>query len=37
MDERWNWFIDNPALRSALNATVFVAWFWLSVGLLAIH
>lgn len=37
MDERWNRFIDNGPLRSALNATVFVVWFWLSVGLLSIH
>jgi hypothetical protein len=37
MDERWNWFIDNASLRSALNATVFVMWFWVSWGLLSIH
>jgi hypothetical protein len=37
MDERWNWFIDNRLMRSAVNATVFVVWFWLSMGLLAIH
>ena len=37
MDERWNWFIDNAPLRSILNAAVFGLWFWLSVGLLALH
>ena len=37
MDERWNRFIDNTLLRSVVNATAFVVWFWLSMGLLAIH
>ncbi len=37
MDASWNKFIDNATLRSALNAGVFVLWFWLSFGLLSIH
>ena len=37
MDSSWNNFIDNMPLRAALNATVFVVWFWLSIGLLSIH
>jgi len=37
MDARWNWFIDHIPLRSALNATVFVVWFWMSWGLLSLH
>lgn len=37
MDAKWNWFIDNAPLRSIVNATAFVVWFWLSIGLLSIH
>ena len=37
MDERWNWFIDSMPLRSVLNGAMFGLWFWLSIGLLAIH
>jgi hypothetical protein len=37
MDATWNKFIDNMPLRSAINATVFAVWFWLSIALLSLH
>ena len=37
MDASWNWFIDNIALRTALNVTTFAVWLGLTIGLLAIH
>jgi hypothetical protein len=37
MDSNWNKYIDSMPLRSAINATAFVLWFWLSFALLSIH
>ena len=37
MDASWNRFIDNIALRAALNVATFTVWLGLTIGLLAIH
>ncbi len=35
MDAKYNWVIDNPYLRGAINAIAFAAWFWLAFALLS--
>ncbi len=32
MDIKYNWVIDNPYLRSAIDAVAVAAWFWLAFG-----
>lgn len=36
MDSKWNWFIDNGLIRTALVVTGFAVWLGLTVGLLAV-
>lgn len=34
MDAKYNWLIDNPYLRVAINSALFVAWFLAGYALL---
>jgi len=34
MDAKYNWIIDNPYLRVAINSTLFALWFWTAFALL---
>jgi hypothetical protein len=36
MDAKWNWLIDNVALRAAINTAVFALWIAASIGILEI-
>lgn len=36
MDAKWNWFIDNMAIRTALIVSGFGAWLAVSAALLKI-
>ncbi len=35
MDAKYNWVIDNPVVRVAINVVVFAAWFAAGWALLA--
>lgn len=34
MDAKYNWMIDNPYFRVAINSTLFALWFWGAFALL---
>ena len=34
MDAKYNWIIDNPYIRIAMNTCAFAAWFWMVFALL---
>jgi hypothetical protein len=34
MDAKWNWVIDNVALRAIINTAVFALWVAATVGIL---
>jgi tRNA threonylcarbamoyladenosine modification (KEOPS) complex Pcc1 subunit len=36
MDAKWNWLIDNIALRATINTAVFALWIAASIGILEI-
>jgi len=34
MGAKYNWIIDSPFVRIAINSIAFAAWFWIGFGLL---
>jgi hypothetical protein len=34
MDAKYNWLIDNPAIRVTLNTAAFALWIALAVGIM---
>ncbi len=34
MKAKYNWIIDSPLVRIAINSIAFAAWFWVSFGLM---
>ena len=36
MDAKWNWVIDNVALRATINTAVFALWVAATIGILDI-
>jgi high-affinity nickel permease len=34
MDAKYNWLIDNPAIRVTLNTAAFALWIALAIGIM---